>query len=234
VAIRDSSGAPYYRLTIAGDANDLLAWGSAIADSLVRILFPQRLDEFRDLSIRSSRDVQAYTELFAGQEAFRIDDWAGAEAHYLKALDLDPTFGEAAWRLALVRRWRYRSFDADWRRLYQLHRTQLPELQQLIIGALLESDLPARFAALEAAVRRYPRSTEGMLVEADELFHRGPLAGIPLDTAVQLFVAVSRREPYLTAYEHVAWAEIRRGREAEARRVLDELNRSRVAASVAE
>src|SRR5262249_13608894 len=33
VAVRDSSGAPYYRLTIAGDSTDLLAWGSTIADS---------------------------------------------------------------------------------------------------------------------------------------------------------------------------------------------------------
>jgi hypothetical protein len=150
VAVRDSGGAPYYRLTIAGDASDLLAWGSAIADSLVRILFPQRLDEFRDVAVRGSRNVQAYSELFAGQEAFQIDDWAGAEAHYRKALELDPTFAETAWRLALVRRWRNRSFDAEWRRLYQLHRTQLPELQQLIIAAQLESDLPARFAGLEA------------------------------------------------------------------------------------
>lgn len=234
VAVRDSSGAPYYRLTVTGEPSDLLGWGSAIADSLVRILFPQRIDEFRDVSTRGSRNVQAYTELFAGQEAFRIDDWAGAEAHYRRALELDPTFAEAAWKLALVNRWRDRSFDAEWRRLYQLHRSQLPELQQLIIAAQLGPDLPARFAELEAAVRQYPRSTEGVLVEADELFHRGPLAGVPLDTAVQLFVDVSRREPYMTAYEHIAWAEIRHGREAEARRALQELNRSRDAASVAE
>jgi hypothetical protein len=75
---------------------------------------------------------------------------------------------------------------------------------------------------------------EGVLVEADELFHRGPLAGIPLDSAVRLFATATRRQPYFTAYEHVAWAEIRQGRETEARETLQLLNQSRDAGSVAE
>jgi len=96
VAIHDSSEAPYYQLTIAEAQSDLLAWDSATADSIVRVVFPQYLDEFRDLAARGSRNVQAYSELFAGQEAFRQDAWENAQRHFERALELDPEFAQAA------------------------------------------------------------------------------------------------------------------------------------------
>jgi tRNA A-37 threonylcarbamoyl transferase component Bud32 len=229
VSIRDSTGAPYYRLSIVGDPADLLGWSGAIADSIARTVFPHYLEEFRDLAARGPHNVQAYTELFAGQEAFRHDDLAGAEARYSRALELDPSFAQAAWELALTRRWRDHSFANAWRQLYEQHRDRLPELQQQLIVAGLEPNLPARFAALQAAVQRYPSKPEGMLVWADELYHRGSLAEIPLDSALRVMEAVAAREPYLTAYLHTALGQIRLGHEADAHRALEELERRRSA-----
>jgi hypothetical protein len=222
VALRNSCGQPYHRLVVQGDATDLLAWGGAIADSIVRVVFPRYLDEFRDLASRGSQNSAAYTELFAGQDAFRLDDWANAELHYLNALQLDSSFAQAAWELALVRRWREHSLRAEWLPLYQ-HRDRLSALQQLIVSAQREPDLEVRFRALDAAVRQYPHNPEGILIEADELFHRGPLAGIPLDSALGVWRAAAGLEPYLTAYAHIALGQIRLGRQREARQALDAL-----------
>jgi serine/threonine protein kinase len=223
LSIRDSTGTLVHRFRIAGDPGDLLHWGSAAADSVVRIAFPEWLDAFRDLASRGSRNVGAYSELFAGQEAFRRDAYGQAQRHFERALELDSSFAQAAWQLAMVRRWRERSFDADWRQLYELHRDQLPELQRLIITAQLEPDLPTRFAALAAAVRRYPRNGEAALVWADELFHRGPLVGVPLDSGVAAMALAAGRHPYFTTYVHLALGHIRLGHSREARSALDTL-----------
>ena len=227
LSVRDSTGALVHRFRIAGDPGDLLGWGSAAADSLVRVAFPDWLEAFRGLAARGSRNVEAYTELFAGQEAFRHDAYAEAQRHFERALELDSDFAQAAWQLAMVRRWRERSFEADWRRLYEQHHDQLPELQRLLITAQLEPDLPTRFAQLGDAVRRYPRNAEATLVWADELFHRAPLAGMPLDSAIGAMALAARRHPYFTAFVHLALGHIRLGNSTEARAALDSLEAGR-------
>ena len=231
LSVRDSIGALVHRFRIAGDPDDLLGWGSAAADSLVRLAFPDWLDAFRSLAARGSRNVEAYTELFAGQEAFRGDAYAEAQRHFERALELDPEFAQAAWQLAMVRRWRERSFEADWRRLYEEHHDQLPELQRLLITAQLEPDLPTRFAQLQAAVQRYPRNADATLVWADELFHRAPLTGVPLDSAIGAMTLAAGRHPYFTAFVHLVLGHIRLGHDDEARRALDALEAGRDSSS---
>ena len=226
VAIRNSCGKPYHSLMVPGDSADLLTWGSAIADSVVRIIFPRYLDEFRDLASRGGAVGDAYTELFKGQDAFRLDDWANAEAHYLKALQLDPTFAQAAWELAFVRRWRERSLGPEWQQLYE-QRDRLSALQQLILAAQREPDLPARFGKLAAAVRQYPYNPEGILLDADEVYHRGPLVGVSLDSALRVWEAAVRLQPFFTAYVHMAVGQIRLGNRAAASRALDALRHDR-------
>ena len=226
LAMRNSCGEPYHSLVVPGDSADLLTWGSAIADSVVRIIFPRYLDEFRDLATQTGRNYDAYNELFAGQDAFRLDDWANAEGHYLKALELDPTFAQAAWELAFVRRWRERSLGPEWQQLYE-QRDRLSALQQLILAAQRDPDLPARFGKLEAAVRQYPHNPEGILLDADELYHRGPLAGVALDSALRVWEAATRLQPYFTAYVHMAVGQIRLGNRAAASQALDALRHDR-------
>ena len=59
-----------------------------------------------------------------------------------------------------------------------------------------------RFALFEDALRRYPRRGEAALLYADELVHRGPLAGIPLDSGLAMMqtagTANSSRPPSST------------------------------------
>jgi len=70
-----------------------------------------------------------------------------------------------------------------------------------------------------------------MLLAADELHHRGPLAGIPLDTALQAWSTASPARPYFTAYAHMAVGHIRLGHQAEALRALRALKQSLGASS---
>ena len=202
LTLRDSTGRLLQALAVPGGEADLLAWSADAADSVVARLYPQHLDQYRELAAGESANVGAWNELLAGQEAFRQDNWAAAQGHFERALQLDSAFAQAAWQLALVRRWRERSFAAELRALHERFGSRLPPLQALLARAQLEPDLDTRFALLEEALRRYPRRGEAALLYADELVHRGPLAGIPLDSGLAVMQAAARRERFSTALEH--------------------------------
>ncbi|MGH7631000.1 MAG: hypothetical protein ACREOF_16765, partial [Gemmatimonadales bacterium] len=224
LTLRDSTGRLLQALSVPGSEADLLGWSAGAADSIVARLFPRHLDQYRELPAGASANVGAWNELLLGQEAFRRDDWARAQGHFERALQLDPAFAQAAWQLTLVRRWRERSFEAELRALHQRYGPALPPLQAVLAGAQLEPDLPARFALFDDAVRRFPRRGEAALLYADELVHRGPLAGIPLDSGLALMEAVARREPFSTALEHAVVGYARTGNRVAADRALAALS----------
>jgi tetratricopeptide (TPR) repeat protein len=212
LAIRDSTGKLLQLLDVPGSAGDPFAWGRAAADSLVRRTYPGQLDDYRRVARLSSTSVPAYKEFFRGQEAFRKDNWVGAEAHYQRALDLDPGFAHAAWELALVRWWRRDSTAVDvLRQMYATSRDELPGLQRLLTEAQLEPDPERRLALLAQAVRQYPDNGDALLLFGNELFTRGPLVGIPADSGVRMFEATSKRELFATAFVHAALGHIRLG-----------------------
>ncbi|MGH7518601.1 MAG: protein kinase domain-containing protein [Gemmatimonadales bacterium] len=216
LTLRDSIGRLIQALAVPGGEADLLEWSAAAADSIVARLYPQHLDQYRELTAGESANVSAWNELLAGQEAFRRDDWAAAQGHFERALQRDTAFAQAAWHLTLVRRWRERSFAGDLRALHQRFGAALPPLQALLAEAQLEPDLPARFALLADALRRYPRRGEAALLYADELVHRGPLAGIPLESGLAVMQEAAQRERFSTALEHAVVGYARTGDRARA------------------
>jgi tetratricopeptide (TPR) repeat protein len=224
LTLRDSASRLVHLVDVPGSAADPLAWAAAGADSIVRRTFPQELDDYRVIARRSSSSPPALDEWFLGQKEFRRDQWVGAEAHYLHALDLDPDFAQASWDLALVRRWRRDESAATvLRELWDRKRDDLPAMQRLLAEAQLEPDLERRFALFAEAVRRFPRRADAWLLYANEVFSRGPLAGIPLDSGVALFDRTTQLEPYTTAIEHATLGYIRLGDAESARKELDHL-----------
>jgi serine/threonine protein kinase len=204
-------------LDIAGDPHNPVGWGRAIADSIVRSIFPQYIDEFRYYAERTSRNAQAQEALHSGQAAFRADAWEEAELAFSRALDSDPGFAQAAWNLALIRKWnRDSSHMLILRRLYDRQRDDLPPLQRLLTEAELTPDLHLRVERFGEALRRYPLSTDAQLLYGNELYHRGPLVGIPLDSALAVLEAIGRRESFSTARVHAALGHIRLGHRAQA------------------
>ncbi len=216
LTLRDSTGRLLQAVAVPGTDADMLAWSAAAADSIVARLFPERLDQYRELATGESANVGAWNELLAGQEAFRRDDWTAAQGHFERALQLDPAFAQAAWHLTLVRRWRERVFEGELRALHERFGSRLPPLQALLARAQLEPHLDTRFELLADALRRYPRRGEAALLYADELVHRGPLAGIPLDSGLALMQAAARRERFSTALEHAVVGYARAGDRARA------------------
>jgi serine/threonine protein kinase/tetratricopeptide (TPR) repeat protein len=198
----------------------LLRLGHAAADSLVNRLFHEHYPAYRDVGgLGGSEDALAVDEFLRGEEEFHRDAYRAAEAHYRKALEYDPHFAVALWQLTLVHRWLRTLTLRELQDLDRRYRALLPPQYQALLAAQLKPTLAARFAAYQEAMGRFPENGYAVLLYADELYHRGALEGIPLDSALTMMEAAARLDPYLDqapAYDHTVWANIRLGREAEA------------------
>ncbi len=219
ISIYDSTGALSQRLRIPGDSANPLTWSRAAADSIVAKVYPQWLGRYRDLAGRQTHDLAAYRLFFRGDSAFQRDAWVEADRYYQAALDRDSTFLLAAWRLSVLRMWRRVPFELDLQQLYDRHRDQLAELYRLLIEAQLTPDIRSRLALYDSAVRLFPRDGYAALLYANEAFTRGPLVGVPLDSALALLREAARKDPYFDqapALDHITWGQIRLGRKREA------------------
>ena len=216
LTLRDSSGRALNPIPIrvASRPDDLPGWSRDVADSIVARVFPGLAGPFHELSRRTVADAQAYGEYFKGEEAFQQDAYEEADHHYARALERDPGFVQAALRLAIVRRFRRVPFESDLKRLYDEDAAELPEQHRQLIEALLEPDLRRRFQRYRLAVSAFPHDATVRFVYADELFHRGPLVGIPLDTAMAELYRVTSLQPDLEqapAFDHLLWGHLRLG-----------------------
>jgi tetratricopeptide (TPR) repeat protein len=216
LTVRDSTGRALNLspLRVAGSAEDVPAWGLAAADAIVGRAFPEHYQEWRELEPRGPADARAWDDYFKADSAFQQDAYDKAEQHYLRALARDSQFVQASLRLAIVRRLRRVPFEADLKTLYQQSGSELPEQHRQLIEALLEPDLVRRFARYRQAVTAFPRDATVRFIYADELFHRAPLVGIPLETALIEFGRLIQLHANLEqapTYDHLLWGQLRLG-----------------------
>ncbi len=207
-------------LEIPGDILDVLSWSQVVADSLVSRVFPPYSDEYRRLGAGSSpgTSLQAWRHYFDGEREFQRDAYNFAKAQYDSAVVLDSNFVQAAWRLGIVKRFLRLPFE-EYLKQFLVRHPDLPVQYRNLAQALLEPVLEDRFARYEETVRDYPRDGYARFVYADELFHRGPLIGIALDSALAQFETAVRVEPYLDqmpAYDHLLYGYLRLGLRAKA------------------
>ena len=123
----------------------------------------------------------------------------------------DSTFLLAAWRLGNARRWMplrpTPPFPDNFRDLFARHGRDLPRTDSLLIAAQFAPSGGARFAAYESALASDTANATAMLLYGDELFHRGPLAGRPLEEAARMLARATAANPRLApAWEHLTWA----------------------------
>lgn len=206
--------------------HDPLPQAHAAAERLIARLYPGHLQRFRALTGRGgSASPRAVDAFIAGQEAFHHDAYDSARASFTRALSNDPGFALAAWHLALTDRWRRTLRTGDLEEVRRRHAARLAAPYAELLAAQLEPTLDARLARLRGAVEADTAGSEALLLYADELFHRGPLLGLPLDSAVAAFRRAMAVDPHLDpapALDHTVWAEIHLGRRAAARRELGE------------
>ena len=181
-----------------------------------------------DLGYRalSGHHVEAIRALLAGESAFQRGAWAAAQRHYSDALLIDSSFVLARWRLADIRRWTITATPADLRGLDSAAAEQLGQVDRMLLEARLLGHGPHQLEAYAAVVRQHPRDAYALLVYGDELFHRGPLWGVPLDSARTVLRQAARIDTFLIpAFDHLVQADIQLGDSASARLMLDQLNR---------
>lgn len=178
----------------------------------------------------AQHEQNAVIEYMRGEAAVERDAWLTAEQHYERALAYDSTFLLAAWRLGNARRWMplrpTPPFPANFRDLFARYAQDLPRNDSLLIEAQFAPTGTARFAVYDSALAADSIEATAMLLYGDELFHRGPLAGRSLmEAAAMLHRATTANASLAPAWEHLSWALIRLGRQAEAAAALGTLLR---------
>ncbi len=174
----------------------------------------------------SGHHVEAIRALLAGEAAFQRGAWAAAQRHYTDALIIDSSFVLARWRLADIRRWTITATSADMRGLDSAVAEQLGQVDRMLLQARLLGHGPHQLEAYEAVIREHPKDAYALLIYGDELFHRGPLWGVPLDSARAVLRQAARIDTFLIpAFDHLVQADIQLGDSASARLALEQLNR---------
>ena len=221
ITVRDKEAEPSHVLTVAGDPSDPIGWSRAAADSIVRQVFPQYWDYYYRLRKQANPNSNraAYAQYFAGEKDFQRDAYNSAREHYEAALAADSTFLYASWRLGIVYRFLRLPFAQHLKSLYDEYQKELPEQYRDLIEGLLDPDLHRRFELYRTTAAAFPHDGYVRFVYADELFHRGPLVGYPLDSALAQFRAAVAIEPDLEqmpAYDHLFYGYLRLGRRPQA------------------
>ncbi|NNG16433.1 MAG: serine/threonine protein kinase [Gemmatimonadales bacterium] len=201
-----------------------IAW-AALPDSigldLVREVFPRSVAVYGSIPSLATKEFRAISEFLAGEIAFGRDAWTVAADHFEAALTIDSTFAQAAWRLADTRRWRRIPSDIDLAGVYAAHKADFGPLDTLLIVAQLEPELARRSRIYAHADSLYPHDFYSKFVYGNELFHRGPLSGVPLEQALNTMEVARTLNPrFGPVLNQVAWAYISLGRRQEAARTV--------------
>ena len=166
----------------------------------------------------------AIRPFFLGDQALQRGAWMSAAARYEEALAADSSFTLARCRLAEAHRWLAdRTIGEDLVKIRGMDLTSLSPLDSLLLEAGVKPHGPEQLKAYEdiLALSEYRLDPYTTLLYADELYHRGGLWGVPLDSAVALFRRAVRQDSSLVpAVEHLTQALIRTGQEAEAEAAL--------------
>jgi tetratricopeptide (TPR) repeat protein/predicted Ser/Thr protein kinase len=222
--VRDSLGQRLQSGGATGRLGAEVELAEAIAAWLIERLRPDLAGEYVYDSTLRGRNVAALGEFLKGEDAFAQDAWSEAERHFRAALRLDGSFARAAWRLANAQRWRRVPSTVNLRDVVRQSGRYLKRLDSLLIEAELAPTGPPRYRIYERVLVSYPNDPYARLLYGAELMHRGPLAGIALDSGAAVLEEAVAQDPSLApAHDQLVWSLIRLGRETNARSALDRL-----------
>ncbi len=208
-------------LGAAGPAPHALAEGTAVA--LLQGLGSARSLASGGYAALSGHNPEAVRAFLRGEYEFNRNAMEGALGYFSNALEHDSTLVLAAWRLADAQRWAVGSaVKVDLDELHAHRADALGEVDRRMLEAAVAERGAVQFALYERLIADYPNAAYPLLLYGDELFHRGPLFGIGLDSALVVLERATRQDSSLgPAYDHLAWLQIRLGLPEAARRTLD-------------
>ena len=218
-----------HALSVRADSEAELVRLAAVAISLHLIgeLAPGVTVTAGEVDRFAAYPIEAIRPFFLGDQSLQNGAWRSAASRYGEALAADSSFTLARLRLAEVRRWLAdRPIDEDLAEIRGLDLASLSPLDSLLLEAGVKPHGPEQLKAYEEilALPEYRLDPYTTLLYADELYHRGGLWGVHLDSAVALFRRAVRQDSSLVpAVEHLTQAFIRTGQEAEARAALAHL-----------
>lgn len=219
LTVRHASGRTAV-LRVPGDSSDLPRWASAAAESLVTVVAPERHLEFQSYA-GGAHSGPALWLFYDAEVAFDREAWDEADSLFRAAEALDHGFVQARWWAMQSRKWARLPFDDD---LTALAATKaLPPPYDSLVALQREPDLRRRIEGLDALARQWPRVAEVQLTRANELFHRGPLVGRSLESALTALESAAATFPALdrpVVWDHVVWGAVRLGDRARAKAAL--------------
>lgn len=175
------------------------ASGEAHADSLfglidglaTQLLAARGADPLTGVAARNTASLDAFKAFMRGSEAFRATRYEEATEAFQRAVDVDPTYALAHYRLSAASQW---AFDFPRARVAiraaQRHATRLPVRERALVGAwaaFLEGDADRAEGEYEALVAQVPHDAEAWAGLGEVLVHYNPARGRPTEEAAEPF-----------------------------------------------
>jgi tRNA A-37 threonylcarbamoyl transferase component Bud32/tetratricopeptide (TPR) repeat protein len=215
LTVYDRTGAAHRETTVSAASPDSLA--DAGAFELLKQLSPE-LSGGRSGWMTGS--FHAFRLWLQGERALRNTRWVEAGHLFRAALQADPSFIVAAVRLRDVYDWvpwAQSGPPLDLAALFTRYGHTLEPLDSMLVAARLQPIGRPRLDALHELRQRFPGDPHIASYFADELFHRGAFLGHSLDAAISAFEEATRLDSLFgPAWEHLGWALIRQGTDAQA------------------
>ncbi|HKV70662.1 MAG TPA: serine/threonine-protein kinase [Gemmatimonadales bacterium] len=209
------------RVTLPRNPDPAVVAGPAVVAILSRTGHPGIIEECRLPASPSANQFAACEAYHQGVRAFQHDDWPEARRHFRRAIELNLALTDALWRLYTTDVWRREDPGDSIVLIIKHHRKDLPEMDGLLFDAQQTPQGTARLAMFEAVVRRYDSYAFPQLLYGSELFHRGALSGVPLDSSAAVLRRAVENDSNLTeAYDQLLWVLIRLGNRAATDSVL--------------
>ncbi len=195
------------------------ATGQAPVDSLfslvdalaTQLLAARGADPLSGVAARTTSSLEAFKAFQDGAEAFRATRYEEATGALRRAVELDPTYALAHYRLSAAAQW---AFDFQLARVAirsaQRHAARLPDRERALVGAwaaFLEGEPERAERAYEALVAQLPGDAEAWAGLGEVLVHYNPIRGrsseealAPLRRAVALDPGVGEARFHLLEF----------------------------------
>jgi DNA-binding SARP family transcriptional activator/tetratricopeptide (TPR) repeat protein len=187
------------RLVDAAAGSDAVATAEAPLDSLfalvdelaTQLLAARGADPLTGVAARSTSSLEAFKAFQAGADAFRATRYEEAVVAFQRAVDLDPEYALAHYRLSAAAQW---AFDFARARVAiraaQRDAARLPDRERSLVDAweaFLAGEAERAERQYEALVAQRPEDAEAWAGLGEVLVHYNPLRGRPSEEALEPF-----------------------------------------------